>query len=303
MKKTSLDNQSFRSLLQNFSEWLDILGYSMSMLKSYPKQVAEFLSYLEQHHINDLRQIEIQTVKDYYRYLSERPNKQHDGALSNAYLNSHQQAIKKFREYLQKHGASTFPIHLNREKTSSQMNLFSQYEIKELFKATDMTKSERHYQLRDKALLVILYACGLRRNEAIHLDLKDVVFEKERIHVRKGKGGKERFVPINDFSVEILENYIYEGRSEFANAVMSEALLVSKHSSRMKGAAIEVRLRKIIKASDNRNLSKRRITPHSLRHSIATHLLEQGMRIEDISLFLGHSSLESTQIYTHIIHS
>ncbi|MCP3931358.1 MAG: tyrosine-type recombinase/integrase, partial [Bacteroidetes bacterium] len=224
MKKASLDNQSFRTLIKNFSEWLDILGYSESMLKSYPKQVAEFLIYLEQHDIKDLRQIAIQTVKDYYSYLSERPNQQHDGALSNAYLNSHQQAIKKFREYLQKHSVTTFPIHLNREKTSSSMNLFSQYEIKELFKATDMTKSERHYQLRDKALLVILYACGLRRNEVIHLDLKDVMFAKERIHVRKGKGGKERFVPVNDFSVEILENYIYEGRPEFITANESEAL-------------------------------------------------------------------------------
>ena len=257
MKNASLDNQSFRSLLQNFSDWLDILGYSMSMQKSYPKQVKEFLIYLERNNINAFNEVEIETVKAYYTYLSERPNKQHAGALSNAYLNSHQQSIKKFREYLQKHGAGSFPIHLNREKPELSMNLFSQYEIKALFEATNQTSNERHYELRDKALLVVLYACGLRRNEAIHLDRKDVDFLKERIHVRKGKGGKERFVPINDYSVRILEDYIYEGRPQFKRSAESEALLVSLHSSRMSGSGIEIRLKKIIAASDNISLSKR----------------------------------------------
>jgi integrase/recombinase XerD len=145
----------------------------------------------------------------------------------------------------------------------------------------------------------LLYSCGLRRNEVVHLDVSDVLFDKERIYVRKGKNYKERFVPINGYNLRILEDYIYDARPEFNIKNKTEALLLNHHGTRLLGTGLSNQLQLIINATDNKDLKAKHITPHSLRHSIATHLLQQEVNIEIISKFLGHSSLESTQIYTH----
>lgn len=108
-------------------------------------------------------------------------------------------------------------------------------------------------------------------------------------------------MPINKHSSRILEEYIYDYRTEFKNHKETEALFLNYRGTRLQGMSFANRLRAIIKATDNKDLQQRNITLHSLRHSIATHLLEQGADIEHISKFLGHNSLESTQIYTHFL--
>jgi integrase/recombinase XerD len=156
---------------------------------------------------------------------------------------------------------------------------------------------------------VCCYSCGLRRNELVHLNVSDILFDKQRIYVRQGKNYKERFVPINKHSSRILEEYIYDWRPEFfplrGNAAgkgeETEALFINYRGSRLQGMSFANRLKGIIDATGNKNLQERNITLHSLRHSIATHLLEKGADIEHISTFLGHASLESTQIYTHLL--
>jgi integrase/recombinase XerD len=138
---------------------------------------------------------------------------------------------------------------------------------------------------------------------AVSLDISDVFFDKERIFVRKGKNYKERFVPINRKNAEILEDYIFEGRPEFYNSKDSEALFVSKQGKRLNGMSFANRLKAIVQATNNKNIVEKQIILHILRHSIATHLLQQEVPLESIKTFLGHSSLESTQIYTHLLKS
>jgi integrase/recombinase XerD len=150
-------------------------------------------------------------------------------------------------------------------------------------------------------MLVVLYSCGLRRNEAVHLDTSDIFFDNERILVRKGKNYKERFVPINRKNAEILEDYIFEGRPQFKDANTNDALFVSKQGNRLNGMSFANRLKAIVQATNNKNIVEKQITLHILRHSIATHLLQQEVPLESIKTFLGHSSLESTQIYTHLL--
>jgi integrase/recombinase XerD len=158
-------------------------------------------------------------------------------------------------------------------------------------------------------MLVCFYSCGLRRNEVVHLNINDILFDKERLFVRQGKNYKERFVPINKHSSNILETYIYDYRTEFKSHNETEALFLNYRGTRLQGMSFANRLKAIIKATNNKDLQQRNtcaepgrsITLHSLRHSIATHLLEQGADIEHISTFLGHASLESTQIYTHFL--
>jgi integrase/recombinase XerD len=303
MKKLKLQNESYRMFVANYKEWLDILGYAESTVYALPIHLQEFFYYLEQNHIKNINDITTEIVSRYYRYLQQRVNERRNGGLSKSYLNKHQQALKKFKEYLQNHNHKGINIHLKSEKnpTEEKLNILTQSEIKELFSATNQSHHSQRIQLRDKAMLVVLYSCGLRRNEAVHLGTSDIYFDKERIFVRKGKNYKERFVPINRKNAEILEDYIFEARPQFKGANINDALFVSQHGKRMNGMTFANRLKVIVASTNNKNIVDKKITLHILRHSIATHLLQHEVKLESIKNFLGHSSLESTQIYTHLL--
>lgn len=304
MKKLILKNRSYKVLLINFKEWLDILGYAEASVYGLPILLQEFFHYLEQRNINNIDHITTATVKEYYKHLQERPNERRGGGLSKSYLNSHQQALKKFREYLLKYSAKNVPLHIKPERIDRLeiIDILTQEEIKELFEATQYSSAYEHVQLRDRAMLVLLYSCGLRRNEAVNINIKDVLFDRELLLVRKGKNYKERYVPINRYNLEILEEYMYGARPKYINYHMCESLLLS-HSTgkKISGGALAISLQRVIKANGNEEILHKKITPHKLRHSIATHFLEVGMDIVDIKQFLGHSHLETTQIYTHLI--
>jgi len=303
MKKLKLQNQSFKILLESFKDWLDILGYAESTVYYLPNHLQEFFYYLEQNGIKHIDGITTKTVKDYYQALGQRANERHSGALSKSYLNKHQQALKKFKEYLQNHNHKGINIHVRSEKrpTEEKLNILTQDEIKELFKVTESSHSELRFRLRDKAILTILYSCGLRRNEAVHLDISDILFDKERIYVRKGKNHKERFVPINRKNAEILEDYISEARPKFYQSHLSEALFINKNGTRLQGMSFANRLEAMVQSTNNKSIAEKNITLHTLRHSIATHLLQHNVPLESIKTFLGHKSLEATQIYTHLL--
>ncbi|WP_108868900.1 tyrosine-type recombinase/integrase [Aquimarina aquimarini] len=304
MKKLKLHNTSYKCLLEAFEQWLDILGYNERTVYYTPIFMREFFHWLETHNIQQLDHITIDTVKAYYKYLGERSNQRTSGALSKAYLNKHQNALRKFREYLKKHGARTFKIHLRLEKKESAIkDILTQSEIKQLFAVTSYSSTYQRTRLRDKAILVILYSCGLRRTEAVSLDINDILFDAGRVFVRQGKNYKQRYVPINKHNLRILEDYIYEARPLYNGSHGTEALLINKYGNRLQGNCLAKRLRHLLTLVDTQNLKEKHITPHCLRHSIATHLLQQGMHIEDIQQFLGHSSLKSTQIYTHLLES
>ena len=304
MKKLNLNSTNYNALLISFKEWLDILGYAETTVYNLPNHLREFFYWLESQERTDINHITAQDVTNYYKVLKERSNQRIDGALSKSYLNKHQQALKKFREYLIQHNAKTpLRVHLKSETqpTEERINILSQSEIKELFAACNYSNKRKCIRIRDKALLTIFYSCGLRRNEAVHLDIKDVLFDKQRIYVRKGKNYKERFVPINKYNLSILEEYIYDGRPDFNIKDNTEALLLNQHGTRLQGMSFANRLQAIVAATENKIIIEKHITPHTLRHSIATHLLQKEVPLDSIKHFLGHTSLESTQIYTHLL--
>ncbi|MBF6653861.1 recombinase XerD [Flavobacterium columnare] len=307
MKNLILENESYREIIKDFKNWLDILGYADTTLYNLPNHLKEFLHYLENENINKINLINVQTIKDYYNYLKTRDNQTRDGGLSKAYLNKHIQALFKFNDYLKEHNAKPLPIHLKREEYSQRdsLQVLTQEEIKQLFKATNSSNQQERIRKRDKVILVLLYSCGLRRNEAINLEIKDILFDKELLFVKKGKNYKQRYVPINQYNLKIIEEYIYDYRPAFKNYKNTENLLINYRGKPLQGQSLCNRLKILEKVSNIRKAPPMeglgRLTPHILRHSIATHLLEKGANIETISKFLGHSSLESTQIYTHLL--
>jgi len=314
MKNLPIKSESFQYVEKSFKEWLDILGYAPSTVYQLPNYLHEFFHFLERNQIQHISQIEPIHFTQHFEALRTRANTRRGGGLSNNYLNKHLQGLYKFTEYLRQSGRLTLPyLNIAWEADDTQeIEFLTQQEIKELFKVAarpiSVTGRAAMYEgffeavaFRDLAMLTIFYSCGLRRNEGYSLDLVDINFDRQILHVRKGKNYKQRFVPFNKTSLKTLEEYVYDHRPILVKTKTESAFFISQRGTRMKSQSMAIRLKLLQHRSDSPELKEKSIRLHVLRHSIATHLLQNGMGLDKISRFLGHSSLESTQIYTHLI--
>jgi integrase/recombinase XerD len=314
MRKLILTNASFEYLEKGFGEWLDVLGYSQMMVYNMPNQLREFLHFLEKKGVRHINQLEQKQIKSYYQYISTRPNQRRGGGLSEKYILMQIQTIEKFLEYLHHRGMQNLPTVGMRLKAPqrSRIIFLTVEEINNLFATTrkeiEHQPNSKYRNLqesmgaRDRAMLAVYYSCGLRRNEGVHLQVEDINLDTKILHVKKGKGYKERFVPFNKTNAKLFEEYIYEHRPQLLKTRNETNLFISANNGKpMDGSTLYYRLKQLQILSDDIGLQQKEIGLHTLRHSIATHLLEAGMPLEKIARFLGHSTIDSTQIYTHLI--
>ncbi len=270
--------------VQQFKVHLERLGYSKTTVQMLPACLKEFFQYREK----TLEKITSEDINDYHEYLQERPNKRRSGGLSESYINHHIFSLKLFFRYQLELGEITSdPMSslLFPSPSSPQREILTQKEIKKLYNAVQT--------LKDRAILSVYYGCGLRRIEGERLDLKDVKFRTGMLYVREGKGSKRRAVPMSKKVNRDIKNYVYKERFSIKE---EKALFTNKRGTRSSGSSHNNALKKLLEKSG----IKKEISLHCLRHSIATHLLENGLSVEYVRDFLGHKHLESTQIYTRV---
>lgn len=294
MHETSIKSEEFIALEKSFGEWLRMLNFERSTVRYAPVKVGEFFFWLERHGIAKADEITKGTISDYFDYLSGRENRVKGGRLSRNYLRTHLTALRKLSRYLRENGREGFETDITvTGATRQRINVFTKSEIDNLYKAceSDILGS------RDRAMLGVYYGCGLRRNEGVNLDVEDISFEKGLLYVRKGKNYKQRFVPFSGAVREDLYNYLHYARPMLLKG-NEQAFFISQRGKRLCEQALADRLQ----ALKNKAQIDRPGSLHTLRHSIATHLLQSGLSPEKIKRFLGHSSLETTQIYTHLMY-
>ncbi len=315
MKRLPVTAPPYQYIEKSFKEWLEALGYSWQGVYYMPIQIRGLLNWLERQNKTQLADITTEAITNYYyQELKQRKNLMRDaGTLSNKHLNKNLQALRKFTEYLRQTGKLQIPLlNIRQEEIiDNKPTVLTEEEIMQLFKATETipdkmkhAKPREFYEmlnLRDKAMLSIFYGCGLRRNEGYHLDITDIHMESSIVHVRKGKGYKERFVPISKKGMENITTYLYDARPLMIRDNKEEAFFLNHNGKRLGGQMLMLCLQSLARRTNDTGLQQKEIGLHTLRHSIATHLLGNGMSLESIRDFLGHSSLESTQIYTHLI--
>jgi integrase/recombinase XerD len=307
MKHLPLESTNYNYLENAFKEWLDVLGYARGTVNNLPNAVREFLYFMEQNNRYKINQLTQQDIKNYYQHLTTRTNEKQGGALSSNYINSHFWALEKFFKFLHHKGTQHLPeINLKRLKIQLlEREILTQEEIKELYQivenqeSTTQKQEALHYQ--DKILLTIYYGCGLRRSEGININIEDINFDTRILHVKKGKGGKQRLIPFNKTASKCLQDWVFEYRTLLIKDKTESKLFINRHGKPLTGGTVGERLKTLISQSDNSELKEKNITLHSLRHSIATHLLANGMDLGKVQKFLGHSSLDTTEIYTHLI--
>ena len=312
MNPKELRSRKFIDLEGGFLSWLKTLGYSESTVTTRKRSIREFLLYLERCGISSMDHAAGDTTNGFVRYLRRRENKLSGSGLMNASINVGISSVNKFFEYLRQNGNVTIiPDRLQyMEEQYKPRVVLTLQEISSLYEATYMQKWfaraetkewQNAIQQRDRAMLGIYYGCGLRKSEGTSLTVSDILTERKLIFVRKGKGCKERYVPVTGSNLHYLTEYLQDGRNLLLTKSQdsTETFFINQFGTACSDQALSARLDRLVKNSGS-NLQNKKPSLHTLRHSIATHLLQQGMEIEMIQKFLGHASLESTQIYTHL---
>lgn len=294
MKQLPLQIPRFEYLYTEFFRFTKIKGYSPKKKEpSFPVHIREFLFFLEQNGITAIQQVQALHIISYHEYLKQRPNQRRGGGISDSSIRHHLQAIRLFFDYLlDREEITTTPARLPKFTFGAytQRSIASIEEIKEMLSVCQ-TK-------RDKALLSIAYGCGLRRSEMEQLNTIDVLIHKGALLVRDGKGGKHRTIPLSDTIVKDLREYlIYERANYFPTEQTNPAFFINNQGKRMSGKVLNDRVKKIIELTGNDTLIRKGITLHCLRHSIATHLIDNGATIEFVQEFLGHGDIDTTHIY------
>ena len=274
-------------IINQFKNYLYQVGYGEGTQNMLPALVKEFI---QQESITDISYIEQQKVKSFLEFLQTRPLKKRSGALSEMMISHYVYALKTFFSWCEVTEQIDYnPISGMKFKRPKQnvREPLSKEEINQLFEAASTLKLQ--------TILHLFYSCGLRRSEGEALNINDVHFKQQLLYVREGKGAKRRVVPITErVSKELEAYYLNERTSSTAKKVKdTEAFLLNNTGARMKGDQCN----KLLQQIKEKAALQKEITLHHLRHSIATHLLQSGMSMEYVRDFLGHSFLETTQIY------
>ena len=296
MKHLPIYNESFEQLYKEFDLMIKTKNYSRGKSMMYQSCVREFLFFIENTGIVSVQEINAASIISYYEYLRERPNQRREGGLSESMIRHHLYSLRLFFDYLlDTEQITASPARLPKFQIGlyKQRDIATVEEVECIYKACE-TK-------RDKAIIAVAYGCGLRRTEIEKLNTNDVLLHKGCLIVRDGKGGKSRTIPLADNVLGKLKEYlIYERHTYFKenHKEITWAFFINNTGRRMKGDKLNGRLKEIIERTHNNELKRKGITLHCLRHSIATHLIDNGADIEFVQQLLGHSEIDTVHLYS-----
>ncbi len=269
--------------ISDFLSYLEVeANYSKNTINSYENDLNKFEEYYKN---KDLLKITSKDIEKYIQTLSD---------LAPTTVSHNISSLKTFYSYFLKQGrisnnptdgikSPKLGIHLPTYLTIDEVNKLLDIEVTDAFSS------------RNKAILELMYATGLRISEVISLEFKNIDYDECIIRVM-GKGSKERIVPVNDYAIKYLKEYIDNYRPELVKNEINNYIFLNNHGRMLTRQGIF----KMIKNYAALKNIKKTIGPHTLRHTFATHLLENGADLRVIQELLGHSDISTTQIYTHL---
>ncbi len=257
-------------------------------VRNYTSDLLGFFQFLKEKGIDSLKEVDKNVLRDYLRHLMEQ-------GLVKASIARKLSAIRSFYRYLiREEIISTSPVATTSSpKLDKRLPSFlTTDEMTRLLEAPDLSTPQGQ---RDRALLELLYASGLRVSELANLNLEQVNLNSREIRVW-GKGSKERMVLMGEPAARALIAYLNQGRLELLGNKRSSALFLNRYGERLTERSVQIEIQEI---AEKAGIGKR-VHPHMLRHTFATHLLDGGADLRVVQELLGHASLSSTQIYTHV---
>ena len=275
-------------IINDYLEYLKYQkNYSDYTVLSYKNDILAFIDYLSSEGLN-YKTIEYSDIRFYLMYLKDE---KHD---DNSSVSRKLSSLRGLYKYMANEGivkTNVFSL-VNAPKKSKKLPRYFEYnELEELFLVPDTNTSLGQ---RDLLLLEMLYATGVRVGELVNIKIKDIDMGRRNIIIL-GKGNKERYVIYGEYCEEILKLYLNEGRV-LLNSKNSEYLFLNKNG----GNLTERGVRYILDSLIEKTSINKKISPHMIRHSFATHLLNEGCDLLTVQKLLGHESIKATQIYTHV---
>ncbi len=281
------DMNEYEDILNDFCDYLKIdKRYSDLTVESYRTEIKGYLDFFKEKNIK-VKDIKNSDIKDYLAYIKK-------GETSERTLAHNVSVIRTFYKFLltlkiiERNPTEFLELPKLRKKLPT---VLSKEEVEKLLDI-DLTDC---YSYRNKAMLELLYSTGLRVSELVNLELSNIDLENCTLKTI-GKGNKERIIPISDYALYYVEKYINEYRGSMLKKGVNNYAFINNHGNVMTRQGFF----KIIKKLASEKNIKTPISPHTLRHSFATHLLDYGADLRSIQEMLGHSNLSTTQIYTHV---
>ena len=262
-------------------------GLSLNTLSGYRRDLEKFFRYLAKRNIS-FEKTGKETIRSFM--MAEK-----EGGLSARSISRNLAALRTFHRFLVREGVLKEDPTALLESPKLWRKLPEVLSVAEVDRLLAVSSGRHWMALRDRALLESLYATGLRVSEAASLKLSDLHLDVGFVHCL-GKGGKERIVPLGKEAIRSIKRYLERGRPRLLRGKEKDFLFLSRLGKRLSRQS----LWKIIQKSAREARLKKRITPHTLRHSFATHMLERGADLRVIQEMLGHSDISTTQLYTHV---
>ncbi len=263
-------------------------GLSQNTLESYGADLRDYQMFLKDHSSETLIDVTPSTIVGYLMFLRRKGR-------STATVARRLASMKSFYRFLLKEGYIDKDPCENLSSPSLERRLPKVLTLAEIERLLDQPDLSTPIGLRDRAILEVLYAAGLRVSELTNLDLGDVDLREGFVRCI-GKGSKERVVPLGEIAIAATESYIENGRPTLIFDPKELSLFVNQNGGRMTRQSIW----KLVKKYSEGARIPKEVTPHTIRHSFATHLLEHGADIRAVQEMLGHADISTTQIYTHV---
>jgi integrase/recombinase XerC len=266
-------------------------GFSSNTVKAYVSDVSDLQAYMESKNQTEVEDLDLELVRDWLWRASEK-------GLTKTTLARKSAAVRAFTAWLHRNGRldSDPGLKLRSPKASRSLpKVLSREAMSVIFeKLEPLATVDSPSAVQDLLMIELLYGSGIRVSELVGLNLEDIDYGRKILRVT-GKGNKQRMVPYSDPAGEALASWIRLGRIQFENEVSQNALLITS-----RGKRVGVRQVYALVASLLSETAVGQAGPHALRHSAATHLLDGGADLRAVQELLGHSSLATTQIYTHV---
>ena len=267
-------------LIDDFLVFLEVeKGYSAKTIREYSYDLQMFENF------NEDKSLEKCTTTDLRRFFLHLKR---DKSYAPRSLHRKICSLKSFYKFLKKEAFISANPAENIESPKIPKSLPKTITIEEAFTLLNAPKN-----IRDKTVLYLLYGTGMRVSELSDLNIKNLDLKNRLIRIVEGKGGKDRIIPLPDLIIPIIEEYLVSRRKD----TDSPALILNRSGQRLTSRSIQ---RLVKKYKEQANFQEKKVTPHTLRHAFATHLLANSVDIRVIQELLGHASLSTTQLYTHV---
>jgi integrase/recombinase XerD len=278
-----------KKLIHEFIHYLSVeRGLAINTLESYGRDLRQYSQYLEQDDPSGLDSVSRATIVNYLLHLQTQGK-------ATATIARRLAALKAFYQFLVRENRILADPTANLESPKLEKRLPKVLSVKEVERLLTHPDRVAPSGIRDAAMLELLYATGIRVSELVSLNVPDVNLEMGYIKC-SGKGSKERIVPLGSLAISSCRDYVNSARSRLVRDREERALFVNHHGHRLTRQGFW----KIVKRYAEDARIEKAITPHTLRHSFATHLLENGADLRSVQEMLGHADISTTQIYTHV---